>query len=349
MKTRYHIRQLNARAGNLTWYGEISTGKTRKRINLGTKIQAEAEAWKHKMDALEYLPEDLKREISVSSSGRTEAAPAPSAMLARYRSELARVHRESRHTQVAYEQRLNRLVGLLHNEARVRDITKEKCRSWVHGLSETLSPRTVQETVKCSRAFWRWMIDLGWASDNPLLNIQLPRRRKKERPFWTASEVNAIIADAPDPETRAFWGCMAFAGLRHNEAAALTWDRVSESCLRVFGKGAEEAEVPMAKKLWALLVEIQKGSDVGPCFPGLPKYEASRLRILRRCCAGRTFAVTGPITFHRFRHSFGSNLLRAGVGIKTVQQLLRHKSIKITLDVYAHLIPSDFVGVVDRL
>jgi len=45
--------------------------------------------------------------------------------------------------------------------------------------------------------------------------------------------------------------------------------------------------------------------------------------------------------YHRFRHSFASNLLRAGRSIKAVQLLMRHENVTLTLNIYGHLLPSD--------
>jgi integrase len=49
----------------------------------------------------------------------------------------------------------------------------------------------------------------------------------------------------------------------------------------------------------------------------------------------------GVLDFHSFRHSGGAHLVRAGVNVKVVQFLMRHKSINLTLDTYGHLMPGD--------
>lgn len=47
--------------------------------------------------------------------------------------------------------------------------------------------------------------------------------------------------------------------------------------------------------------------------------------------------IQSPVTFHSFRHSFATRLLEKGADIKTVSNLLGHKSIQITLDIYSHV------------
>jgi integrase len=46
-----------------------------------------------------------------------------------------------------------------------------------------------------------------------------------------------------------------------------------------------------------------------------------------------------PITFHGLRHTSATLLLKAGVPPKVVQERLGHRSIGITRDVYAHVLP----------
>jgi len=51
------------------------------------------------------------------------------------------------------------------------------------------------------------------------------------------------------------------------------------------------------------------------------------------------------IRFHDLRHTCGSWLIAAGVGIKEVQAHLGHASAQMTLDVYGHRLPGgDFAA-----
>ena len=57
------------------------------------------------------------------------------------------------------------------------------------------------------------------------------------------------------------------------------------------------------------------------------------------------------VTPHILRHTYITNLLLAGVDVKTVQYLAGHERAKITLDIYAHLTnnkPEEISGKVNQ-
>lgn len=47
--------------------------------------------------------------------------------------------------------------------------------------------------------------------------------------------------------------------------------------------------------------------------------------------------ITASVTPHSMRHSFATRLLEKGADIKTISEILGHKSIQITLDIYSHI------------
>ena len=68
-------------------------------------------------------------------------------------------------------------------------------------------------------------------------------------------------------------------------------------------------------------------------------------------CAARKAGLAKQVGCHTFRHSFATDLLRAGHDIRTVQELLGHADVATTM-VYTHVLNRGSLGVgspLDRL
>lgn len=55
------------------------------------------------------------------------------------------------------------------------------------------------------------------------------------------------------------------------------------------------------------------------------------------------------LDFHALRHTFGSNLAKAGVPPKMAQELMRHSDVNLTLKRYSHVGLHDLAGAVEQL
>jgi Phage integrase family len=65
----------------------------------------------------------------------------------------------------------------------------------------------------------------------------------------------------------------------------------------------------------------------------------------------KIFAKAGlrRIRFHDLRHTFASRLLQNGESPAYVKEQMGHHSIKVTVDIYGHLVPGANRDAVDRL
>lgn len=55
------------------------------------------------------------------------------------------------------------------------------------------------------------------------------------------------------------------------------------------------------------------------------------------------------IRFHDLRHTFATLALRQGVSVKVLQEILGHANIRITLDIYAHVLPDMQQEAIDKM
>lgn len=124
----------------------------------------------------------------------------------------------------------------------------------------------------------------------------------------------------------------AFAGLRVHEIAKMH----SDDCdlladeLRVVGKGKIEAWLPMHERIRE---EALQRVGIGWWFPSAGN-AAGTPHVLGNSVSGMLSAVMEraevPGTPHSLRHYFATTLLKRGVDVRVVQELMRHQNLNTT-------------------
>jgi site-specific recombinase XerD len=142
-------------------------------------------------------------------------------------------------------------------------------------------------------------------------------------------------------------------GLRSSEQFGLKWSQVSFERKIVTlpkTKNGTTRHIPLnAVALGALtaLKASKKDGDV-PVFPSA-RNEGEGLQSSRGWfVSALQDAKITDYTWHCNRHTFASRLVMAGVDLRTVGELLGHKSLSMTMR-YAHLAPAHNAAAVDRL
>jgi integrase/recombinase XerD len=145
-------------------------------------------------------------------------------------------------------------------------------------------------------------------------------------------------------------GLMLMQGLRSAEVIALNCDDVllSEAQLRVRGKGNKLRLLPLAPETTQLLDHYLRLERPDPCSAALFVVLKGPARAQRMTPAGlrslfrhhrRTTGVeiANP---HRFRRTFACDMVRAGMSLPALMQLMGHADIETTLR-YVHVTPQD--------
>lgn len=177
---------------------------------------------------------------------------------------------------------------------------------------------------------------------------QIPENNKRLR-FLSSEECQGLF-NVCDVHLKPIVITALNTGMRRGEILNLTWDQVDLKhgfILLEITKNGERREIPINETLRQTLEALPRyikspyvfwHGEKGKLYKGIKKSFKSALRR----------AGIKNFTFHDLRHCFASHLVMAGCDLKTVQELLGHKTLTMTLR-YAHLAPSHKVKAVGLL
>jgi integrase/recombinase XerD len=166
----------------------------------------------------------------------------------------------------------------------------------------------------------------------------------------TASEVAQFWESFHTFRDLALVGLLLHDGLRSGEVLALRVAdvRLSEAQILVRGKGRKQRLLPLAQDIGEVLQQylgLERPPTKSPalfvCLKGPSRgtsLSPAGLRSLFRYHRRRSdVPQANP---HRFRHTFGADMVRAGISLPALQQLMGHSQIRTTMD-YVQLAPED--------
>lgn len=220
--------------------------------------------------------------------------------------------------------------------------TKEINEAFVEKTAKN-SPTTYSNKKTILTTFFSYIVDVLELIPKSPVKKAIPKRKikKKRKDFWTKEQIDRIIANAPDPKTRLLWSFMAFAGLRVSEAVGMRPTKIYDGFIHLVGKGDKEATVPISPRLQR---EIER-------YDGEWDFVYSQYELVKTAEKSIPEGFPGKAHAHRFRHSFGSNILRSGenVNLMVVKNLMRHENIQTTIDIYGHLLETDLKEAVGKV
>ena len=336
---RFSIFQKHKAKGNLTWYGRISEHGQFNVVSLGTTKKSDAEMWLAKMNYEKFLPQPPEH----SDSTIIEACN-------KFLDKICIGSNLNYHTLKTYTKELAHFKEWcnLHKFKYVSQIRELDTIDFSASIVSRFAPKTSREIIRCVRSMMDFACRAYKVGDNPFENIKLPKVPKTRKTFWTPEEINYILDNAPSIGYRRFWAIMAFAGFRYFEAKKLKWGDIKEGNIHVVGKCNIVASVPLSDRLRRELGGRKPDDELV-----VPKEthvsNSVSLKALRKAVKA---VGLNPVDAnnHKFRHSFASNLVRAGVNLKTVHELMRHHgNIELTMETYSHLLPSDLKNAINTI
>jgi len=217
-------------------------------------------------------------------------------------------------------------------------------------------PSTVARKIATLRSFYKWLCREGMREGNPMTLIRTPRRERALPKAIDADRVERLLS-APDASStlglrdRAILETLYATGVRVGELAGLSRGDadLDDRSLLVRGKGRRQRIVPLSRHVVTALETYLDALGTDPAFrhveegPGAPVFvnrhggRLSSRSIRRNLDKYLLEAGLDPgISPHTLRHSFATHLLDNGADLRSVQELLGHRSLSTT-QVYTHL------------
>jgi integrase/recombinase XerC len=227
-------------------------------------------------------------------------------------------------------------------------------RGYVAAMHEAgYAKSSIARRMASLRSFFRFAQREGHVSANPAKPLRNPRPERVLPHCLTTDEIQRLL-EAPSSRRplglrdRAILETMYSAGLRVGELIVLRdQDLDLEAGLaRVRGKGRKERLAHLgsyalkALKQWLSVRQLATPDAAGGTAPVFTNRFGRRLttRSVGRMLE-KLLAKTGldkRTTPHTLRHSFATHLLDRGADIRSVQELLGHKSL-VTTQIYTHV------------
>ncbi len=206
-----------------------------------------------------------------------------------------------------------------------------------------LSPATQNRKYACLKSFFGWLFTSSLISTDLQTGIKLPSLPQLLPHYLSVDEAVCLLRTVQkhwlknkkqqDQRDMILILLLYGAGLRVSEACTLKWEQVdfTQQVLRIRGKGGKHRLCALPKVVLEELQSIRRAG--GPVFdPRLSVRKAyDRVKYW-----GKKAGLNKPLSPHVLRHSFATHLLNSGADLRTLQELLGHKSLSATQR-YTHL------------
>ncbi len=262
--------------------------------------------------------------------------------------------RYSPHTLLAYQTDLVQFLDFLEQsfEYRQADLaTFPIIRSWIVRMVEAkTSAITINRKIATLRSFYKFLLQQGTISHNPMLKIRPLKESKKLPHFIDEQQLNQLLDHMPFPEgfpglrDRLILEMLYGTGIRLAELLSLTDQTISitDQTIKVIGKRNKQRIIPLHTCLLQLIKTYQEAKESlfgkttsSPLIVTDAGKDAYPMFIYRIVHKYLNLTQSDKRSPHVLRHTFATHLLNKGADLNAIKDLLGHSSLAAT-QVYTH-------------
>jgi site-specific recombinase XerD len=240
---------------------------------------------------------------------------------------------------------------LISKVQKPEEISRSCMRAYLAELQNKnhLARNSLLRKISSLRSFTRFLVERRFLGSSPFAGIILPRKTKLLPKFMTEAEMSLALGEFANSSSpfylrdREILEVLYSVGLRRAELSSLNIGDVdfNSGIVRVIGKGLRERLVPIGNKALGCLRDylasrpLSRGGE--PLFLNVKKSRLSDQGVAWVIKRWKNLARwPKQITPHMFRHSFATHLLNSGCDLRSLQEMLGHKSLSST-QIYTHI------------
>lgn len=247
----------------------------------------------------------------------------------------------------------------------VQKITYQDISNLYMELSNRLSDRSVSDVHKVLSAALNQAVKWSIIKINPASLVIKPKTSKKQIKVWTKKESQIFLNEIKDHVLYPVFHLALSTGLRQSEILALEWKHIdfSKATLKVVQTlshdGKTISQMTKTKSGSRMVTLDQTTLQILKSHQDQSKHElvfSSSLgnpilpRNILRVFYSHLKKIDIPkITFHDLRHTHATLLLETGIHPKIVAERLGHSDMRVTLEVYSHVLPNMQKDVAEKI
>jgi integrase len=203
---------------------------------------------------------------------------------------------------------------------------------------ETVTANTANHDLAYFRAMFNELERVGeWHSENPLDKIRRIKIDEAELCYLTHAQIKTLL-DQLDKSPSSHAGISArvalATGARWGEVATIKPSQIANGLITYSGtKSGKNRSIPIDKRLQSLIM------DNAPLVDGMNTFKRAMPKLNLQLPKGQMT--------HVLRHTFASHYMINGGNIITLQRILGHASITMTMR-YAHLSPDHLTDAITK-
>jgi integrase len=261
-----------------------------------------------------------------------------------------------------YRQQLEAWAGEMPATYHMLDARPSDVQGFIY--DSDIANATRRKRYRHLSVFLGWCEDEKYLDENPLDQVQKPRKEERETPVLDPGDIEKLLDEidnhranttkttgrSPDVQWLKDTIVIAmYTGLRRGELASLTWADVDldAELISVRNRGdfrtktGDERSVPLRGRALDQLLEIKnRRGEVDQSATVIVDQKTNPIKPDRMTRRFKDFVrkadLDERISFHNLRHSCVSLLSRKGVPIRIIQKIVGHSSITTT-ERYSHI------------